>query len=353
MKFESRIKTYFEDQFLISNFQFLISMFSFDFITIGGATEDIAFHIDDSMVIDNRKDITKQKLLAFEYGAKLRTDQAYSTFGGGAANTAVCLSKLGFKVASLTPVGDDIRGERIIKNLKKNKVDSFLARKVENKESPFAFLIMGRGNEHVAFVNSGSKNNFKISDKDLKKLKKARWLYITSLAQGWQTNLNKVISLKGPKIAWNPGDVQIRAGLGKLKKYLQNTNVLCVNKNEAIELAISAPKYKNKSKSFLNNTRNLLKILKEYGPEIVIITRGENGSNAYDGESFYYQKAKKAKKVADTTGVGDAFNSSFVAGLEIYKGDIQKAMQLGMKNSASVVKKQGAQNGLLKRRDIS
>jgi fructoselysine 6-kinase len=327
-------------------------MFNFDFITIGGATEDIAFHVDDSVVVDNKKDITKQKLLAFEYGAKLRTDKAYSTFGGGAANTAVCLSKLGFKVAGLIPVGDDIRGERIVKNLKKNKVDPFLVQRIKGKESPFAFLILGKGNEHVAFVNSGAKNDFKVSDKSLKKLKKAEWLYITSLAKGWQAALGRITSLERPKIAWNPGDVQIRAGLGRLKKYLQNTNVLCVNKDEAIELAISAPKYKNKPRSFLNNIRNLLKILKEYGPEIVVVTRGEEGSGAYDGERFYHQSAKKVKKVADTTGVGDAFNSSFVAGLELYKGDIQKAMQLGMKNSASVVKKQGAQNGLLTKKNL-
>jgi sugar/nucleoside kinase (ribokinase family) len=235
-------------------------MFNFDFITIGGATEDIAFHVDDSVVVDNKKDITKQRLLAFEYGAKLRTDKAYSTFGGGAANTAVCLSKLGFKVAGLIPVGDDIRGERIVKNLKKNKVDPFLVQRIKGKESPFAFLILGKGNEHVAFVNSGAKNDFKVSDKSLKKLKKAEWLYITSLAKGWQAALGRITSLEKPKIAWNPGDVQIRAGLGRLKKYLQNTNVLCVNKDEAIELAISVPKYKNKPKSFLNNIRNLLKI---------------------------------------------------------------------------------------------
>ncbi len=327
-------------------------MFSFDFITIGGATEDITFHTDEGVIIDDGQDVNKQKLLAFEYGAKIRTDEVSSTFGGGAANSSVCLSNLGFKVAIVSPVGDDIRGQKIINNLKANKVDPFLMKKISGKESAFAFLVLGKSSKYVAFVGSGIKNNFKINHKTLKKLNKTKWLYITSLATGWQANMNNLISLKKPKIAWNPGEVQIKLGLAKLKKYLQNIDVLCVNKSEAIELVASVSKYKNKSNRFLNNTRNLLRILKEYKPGIVVITRGENGSNAYDGETFYYQKANKVKKVTDTTGVGDAFNSSFVAGLEIYKGDIQKAMQLGIKNSASVVKRRGAQNGLLTKKEI-
>ena len=50
--------------------------------------------------------------------------------------------------------------------------------------------------------------------------------------------------------------------------------------------------------------------------------------------------------------MGDAFGSSFVAGLELYKGDIQKAMNLAARNSASVVSMLGAQAGLLRKKDI-
>jgi sugar/nucleoside kinase (ribokinase family) len=303
------------------------------------------------MVIDG-KEVTRQKLFAFEYGSKLKTDKAYSTFGGGAANAAVSLSKLGFKTASVLPVGDDIRGEKIVKNLKDNKVDTALVKKIAGRESSFAFLIRGKDGEHVAFVYNGVKRNFKISDKSLKKIKKADRIYITSLAQGWQANLNRIFSCRDSGIFWNPGYTQIKAGLPKLKKYLKGTDVLGVNKSEAIELVVSISKYKNKPKSYLNNIKNLLRILKEYGPNIVVVTSGEKGSDAYDGEKFYHQPAKKIKKTVDTTGVGDAFHSGMMAGLEIYNGDIQKAMEVGMKNSASVVKKQGAQNGLLTKKNL-
>lgn len=328
------------------------NMFNFDFITVGGGTEDITFCTDEGVLVGDGKDVTRQKLFAFEYGAKLKTDRAYSTFGGGAANAAVSLSRLGFRVASVIPVGGDIRGEKIRNNLKKHKVNTGMITKRADRESPFSFLIMGKDGEHVAFVYSGAKKNFKIPEKNIERIKRTKWVYITSMAAGWRNNMDSLISHKDLKLAWNPGNTQIKAGLPRLKKYLRHTDVLGVNKDEAIELALSAPQCKRRSRSYLNNIRNLLKVLKAYGPSIVVVTDGERGSQAFDGNSFYYQKVRKVKKAADTTGVGDAFHSGFVAGMEFYNGDIQRSMELGMWNSASVVQQRGAQNGLLSKGDI-
>ena len=128
--------------------------------------------------------------------------------------------------------------------------------------------------------------------------------------------------------------------------------MLTDNKDEAIELVISNPKYRNKDNRFLNNIKNLLKAIHAYGPKIVVVTNGQHGADAYDGETFYHQDILKEKKRLDTTGVGDAFGSTFTAGLKLYEGDIQKAMRLSVKNTASVIAKQGAQNGLITKRDI-
>jgi sugar/nucleoside kinase (ribokinase family) len=128
--------------------------------------------------------------------------------------------------------------------------------------------------------------------------------------------------------------------------------VLIVNKDEAIELVVSNKKYRKKSFKFLNNIDNLIKIIKFWGSSIVVITNGKFGAYAYDAKKIYKQAALKEKKRMDTTGVGDAFGSSFIAGLELYNENIQKAMLLGAKNSTSVISKQGAQNGLLIKKDI-
>ncbi len=323
----------------------------FDFITIGGTTEDITLYTNEAVMIDNKDDILSQQLMAFEYGAKLQIDKAYSSFGGGASNAAVCLSRLGFKVASLITIGDDNRGKDIVVNFKKHKVNTSLIQKIVGEQTGFTFFIVGRDKEHVGFSNRAANKKLQITDKELKKINNTKWIYMTSLSGKWQSVLNQVFKTKA-NIAWNPGHIQLHAGFKAIGKYLKKTQMLTVNKDEAIELIVTNPKYRNKDNRFLNNTKNLLKVIYEYGPKIVVITNGKYGADAYDGKDFYHQDIIKEKKRLDTTGVGDAFGSTFTAGLEIYKGDIKKAMQLSVKNTASVIVEQGAQNGLITKKDI-
>jgi len=47
----------------------------YQIITIGGATRDITFFTKEGILIDNHRDVLRQKLLAFEYGAKIRVDR--------------------------------------------------------------------------------------------------------------------------------------------------------------------------------------------------------------------------------------------------------------------------------------
>jgi ribokinase len=240
----------------------------------------------------------------------------------------------------------------VIKNLKQKKVDTSLVQKVSSSETGFSFLLVAQGNEHIVFSNRGANSELRIKNEELKIIKNTEWIYLTSLSGKWEEVLRKVFSVSEVKFAWNPGHVQLRAGIKKIGRFLKQTNILFVNKDEANELAMSDPAYNKNNYEFFGNIKNLLKILKGYGPEIVVITNGRKGADAFDGVNFYHQDIMREKKVVDTTGVGDAFNSSFVAGLKLFKGDIQKAMHLGIKNTSLVVAKQGAQNGLLTRRQI-
>ena len=45
--------------------------------TIGGATRDIMFYTDDMVLIDNKADLLRQKLIGFEYGAKVYSEDVY------------------------------------------------------------------------------------------------------------------------------------------------------------------------------------------------------------------------------------------------------------------------------------
>jgi len=267
----------------------------YDFITVGGATEDIAFYTTEGILIDNKEDILRQKLLAFEYGAKLRIDKSYSTFGGGAANAAVCLATLGFKTATIVSVGNDDRGRRIINNFKSKNVDTGLIHESKGIETGFSFLMMGPNSEHVVFSNRAANTRLEITEKDIRSIEKSKWVYVTSLSGKWRSILKKVFSAKDIMIAWNPGHMQLDAGVKEIGKYLKKTNILTLNKDEAIELVSSDTRYGGKSHDFLNDIKNLLSIIKAWGPRIVIITNGKFGADAYDGEKFYHVDILKEK----------------------------------------------------------
>ncbi|MFA6106372.1 MAG: PfkB family carbohydrate kinase [Patescibacteria group bacterium] len=326
-----------------------------DLISIGGATEDITFYTREGILLDNKKDVLRQKLICFEYGAKIKVDKAHFTFGGGAANVAVSASRLGLKSAAMVSLGNDDRGKRIKENFKKEGVDTSLAQFTKKKETGFSFLITGQENEHVVFSNRAANDELRIPstrDDELIILDKTKWVYITSLSGEWQDVLSKVFKLSGPKIAWNPGHRQLMEGYKTLEKYLKKTEVLIVNKDEAIELVKSCKDFTAKDSAFFNDMGNLLYAISSWGSKIVVITNGKHGASVRAGNKNYYQKILKEKKRVNTAGVGDAFGSSFIAGLEIYNSDIKKAMFLGVKNTASVVGHYGAQTGLLRKKDL-
>lgn len=326
----------------------------FDIITIGGATEDIILHTKESVLIDNKADILKQKLLAFEYGAKIKIEESNAYFGGGAANVAVAASLLGLKTAALVAIGDDSRGAGVLKNFKKKGVDVSLVKILKNKATGFSVLVLGADYEHIAFTAREANSELVIAKADIAKLKNTDWLYVSSLSGRWEAVLGAVFkNLTGKvKIAWNPGRVQLQSGVKTLGKYLKNTPVLIMNKDEAIELVASDKKFQDAEIEFLNDINNLLPIIRGFGPIIVVVTDGGNGAHAFDGENYYYQPIIKRVKEVDSTGVGDSFGASFIVGLEIYKNDIKKALALGAKNSAANIQQEGAQNGLLTKKDI-
>jgi len=323
----------------------------YEVITIGGSTEDINFYVDDYQLLDNKQNPAGNQLLAFDYGSKVDIKKAAITFGGGAANTAVSFARLGLKTAGLISYGHDERGRKIVANLKKHGVDIRLTKRL-NDISGFSFIVIGANRDHVAFSHRAANSLLQITAKDQKILKKSNWLFVTSFSGDWQKDLQKIFEVAdGTKIAWNPGELQIRAGHRALAPFFKKTEILSMNKDEAIQLIVSHSRHTNKPYDFFANTTNLLKVLHEWGPGIVVITNGEHGAHAYDGKEVYFQKVIAAKKKEDTTGLGDAFGSGLVTGLILYQ-DLKQALFLAAHNAAACLGQQGAQNGLLSKHDL-
>ncbi|MBU1148702.1 carbohydrate kinase family protein [Patescibacteria group bacterium] len=334
-------------------------MKKFQVVTIGGATQDITFRTDEGIFIDNTNDPTKQKLLAFEYGAKIISSQCHYTLGGGGTNTAAGFANLGLKVASFANIGQDQLGRQIITNLKAKKVDTSLIKADKKANSGFSLLVIsGKARDHVAFLYRGANDYIDITDQDIKKFQ-SDWFYITSLSGlHWPRLMKEIIKAKKKKnikIGWNPGETQLKSGKKGLDSLIKETNILVMNKDEAIELVLSDPKLPAKTKKnmkVLNNINWLIKQLFAWGPELVVLTDGKKGAYAYNGHQVHFSKILDTP-VKDTTGAGDCFGSSFLAGMILFNGNIDKAIRLGIINTSYLVQKVGAQEGLMSKEQFN
>lgn len=83
-----------------------------------------------------------------------------------------------------------------------------------------------------------------------------------------------------------------------------------------------------------------MKAMQKKGPKVVVVTLGEAGSVAWDGERSYRCGILKCN-VVDTMGAGDSFIAGFLYGT-LQGLDVQQAMEAGAKNSAVTLEYHGA-----------
>ncbi len=320
-------------------------------ITIGSAVRDITFLTDKGKVIETPEKLTEQSLLAFEYGAKIKSDEVYLNFGGGACNAAATFIKLGIETSVNCQVGDDSEGESVVKNLNKIGIKTDLVQIGKNKKTGFALVVINEGGgERVIFVHKGASDYLEIKKENINK---SEWIYLTALAGNWEEGLNeinKAIEEDKIKLAWNPGATQISAGKDKLAKLLKNTEILIINKDEAIELVQSDGNVKLDYNE-INDTAILCGIIKNWGPKIVVVTDGVNGAYLFGDDKNVLFSPATSKNRIDTTGAGDSFGSALVGGYML-TGNLETALKYGIINAGNVVGEFGAQNGILGKGEI-
>jgi len=321
----------------------------FDIITIGGATRDIIFKTEEGLVIKNPEDPLREKLLAFELGAKIYSNEVSFELGGGACNSAAGFANLGLKTAIVARLGEDSEGSRIIKDLASGGVDTAFVQEDPKFATGVSFIISLKDKRgHTIFSYRGANDNlkFKISN-----LKFPKWFSISSLSMpAWKEIIERIFkraSRKKIQVAWNPGLRQLK-DYKVMKKFLPKTKILILNKDEARELVLRS---KNNLKAKAPSTKTLFREIYNMGPEVVVVTCGEKGAYGFDGKKIYYQKIMPAK-IADTTGAGDAFYSGFIASFIKRPGDLGRGLKWGTANASAVITKIGAQRGLLKLKQI-
>lgn len=312
----------------------------YDIITFGSATRDTFFKLGEKtnyIVKDLR--LIEKKAFHFPLGSKIEADKIYVFSGGGGTNAAATFAKQGYKAAYFGKVGRDKRGEAIIEELKKIKVETQFIKKDREYPSAYSLIISSPSGERTIFVYRGA--SYYLSKKEIpwRKLK-AKWFYLASLSGKSSQVFADIADFAEKnqiKMACNPGSAQINLGLKILKPILQKADILILNQEEAALLA-EIPYQKELA---------ILKKLNKLCPGIIIITKGKEGAVCLDGKFFYSVPAIRVK-IFEKTGAGDAFGSGFLAEY-IKTKNVIKSLQFAAANSAFCIKEIGAKNGLLKR----
>jgi len=302
----------------------------FDVITVGSATVD-------AFVNTGSKLFKKSKLknsVKVPFGTKIVIEDLKFDIGGGGTNAAVALSRLGFKTAYLGSIGAGTNSQRVLKLLEKEKINTSLIQTGLGRTG-FSVILDAYHHDRTILTFKGNNNNLSFNQIPKSNLK-TKWFYFSSmLGKSFQTQkkLADFAFKHKIKIAYNPSSYLAKKGPGYIKHILKKTNILVLNREEASYLV-----------GRIKTKKELKKLLK-LGPEVVVITDGPNTTYASEGKYLYSIKPNNIK-VLEATGAGDAFASSFLAGI-IKKGNIEFALKLGLVNSQSVITHYGAKNKLL------
>lgn len=304
----------------------------YDIITVGSATVDAFVDTGEKLFTK-----TSGEFVKIPFGSKIIIKNVTYSTGGGGTNSAVSLSRLGLKTAFLGKIGKGNNSERIIKELKKEKIDTSLISRGER--TGFSIILNAKGHDRTILAFKGSNDNLTFNEIKKNKIK-TKWFYFSSmLEKSFETQKKLAIFAQknNIKIAYNPSIYITKKGPNYLKDILKRTTILVLNKEEAISLVGK------------KEIKNLLRGLYRLGPRIICITDAKKGDFTYDGTNFYYLQPHNIK-VLERTGAGDSFASGFVAGM-IKKKDIKFALQLGLANAESVIQYYGAKNKLLRMKE--
>jgi ribokinase len=303
---------------------------NFDFIAIGDTVVDAFIKLS----IGHIQETAHGRELCIPYGAKVPFDEVYVLPAvGNSANAAVSASRLGLNSALLTSLGRDQNGDECLTQLQKEAVATDFIRQEDGKKTNYHYVLW-QGDDRTILIKH---EQFTPAIPDIGS---PRWLYLSSLGKHTlpfhEELIEYIKSHPEIKLAFQPGTFQLEFA-DKIKELYENTEVVCMNKEEAEGLLNAEGE----------DMKYLLNGLEALGAKTIIITDGPQGAYMkYDNTYFNMPVYPDIAPPYERTGAGDAFFSTFIAYLA--KGfDAPYAMKRAPINSMNVVQHVGAQEGLL------
>ena len=302
---------------------------------IGNAIVDVICRVDDDFISKNGLTKSTMKLIfdESEFQGLLKNLKIEKTVSGGSvANSIVGLSQLGNEVGFIGKVSDDKLGEKYEEGLKQENVKYFYDKKKEALPTGTCLILVTPDSERTMCTFLGTAGKINENDVSSEAIKKSQ-----------------IILLEG--YLWDEGDPK-----KAFEKAIQSANKVamslsdqfCVDRHKLHFLEL----VKNKLDITFANEQEITSLIdaknfddvitfsKSLG-KIIVVTRGENGAVAINGNEVVECDIKKGLKIVDLTGAGDLFAGGFLHGY-VNNLSLKDSLEKGTEMSSKVIQQIGA-----------
>ena len=302
---------------------------------IGNAIVDVICKVDDNFIEQNNLTKSTMKLFFSEDEFKnlltnLKIEKTIS--GGSVANSIVGLSQLGNKVGFIGKVSDDDFGYKYEEGLKKENVDYFYSKKKEELPTGTCLILVTPDSERTMCTFLGTAGKINENDVDSDVVKKS-----------------EIIFLEG--YLWDEGEPK-----KAFDKAINNANKVAMSLSDQFCVERHKPHFLNLVKDKLDitfaneqeitslieakNFNEVIDFSKQLN-KLVVVTRGEKGAVAVNGDEIVECDIQKNIKIIDLTGAGDLFAAGFLHGY-INKLSMKECLIQGTEMSSKVIQQIGA-----------
>jgi len=301
---------------------------------IGNAIIDVICKVEDNYLLKNGLIKGAMKLVdEIEFKKLLSTLKIEETLSGGSiANSIVGLSQLENNVGFIGKVNDDDFGQKYEDGLKKENVNYFYSKKKENLPTGTCLILITPDSERTMCTFLGTSGKISENDVDINSVKNS-----------------EIIFLEG--YLWDEG-----APKSAFDKAIKNSNKVAMSLSDSFCVERHKPHFLDLVKNKLDITfaneqeitalidaRNFEEVISfsQQLRKIIIITRGEKGSIAVNGNEITECASKKNLKIIDLTGAGDLFAAGFLHGF-INNLNTKESLEKGTEMSSKIIQKIGA-----------
>ena len=302
---------------------------------IGNAIVDIICKVNDDFIVQNNLTKSTMKLFFEETEfKKLLTDLEIekTVSGGSVANSIVGISQLGDKTGFIGKISNDEFGIKYEEGLKKENVEYFYQKKKEELPTGTCLILVTPDSERTMCTFLGTAGKINENDIDSNAIKKSEII----LLEGYLWDEGE------PKKAFNKAINNAR------KVAMSLSDQFCVDRHKSNFLELVKNKlditFANEQEiKSLIETRDFNEVINfsKQLNKLVVVTRGEKGAVAIQGEKVIESGIQQNLKILDLTGAGDLFAAGFLHGY-VNKLSIEESLEKGTNMSSKVIQQIGA-----------